>query len=124
MNLAKSNRVAVIGSRGFEAYVFFSYKIEYLISNLEGEIEFVSGGCKSGADALIKRYCEENNIKLTEFLPDYNKYTGKSAPIKRNDEIVQYTTHLIAFYDGLSKGTGYTIKQAQKKGILIKIITI
>ena len=124
MNVPKSNRVAVIGSRGFDAYVFFSDKLEYLISNLEGEIEFVSGGCKSGADALIKRYCEEKNIKLTEFLPDYNKYPGKVSPIKRNDEIVQYATHLIAFYDGASKGTGYTIKQAQKKGIPIKIITI
>ena len=118
------NKIAVIGSRGFDAYVYFSERLEYLISKMEGDVEFVSGGCKSGADALIKRYCEEHEYNITEFLPDYSKYTGKVAPIKRNDEIVGYATHLIAFYDGVSRGTGYTLKVAEKKQIPIKIVRI
>lgn len=117
-------KIAVIGSRGFDAYIYFCEKLEYLISNLDGEIEFVSGGCKSGGDALLARYCKENNLKLTEYLPDYIKYSGKVAPIKRNDLIVENSTHLIAFYDGVSKGTGYTLKVAEKKGIPIKIVKI
>lgn len=118
------NKIAVIGSRGFDEYVYFSEKLEYLISKIDGEIEFVSGGCKTGADALIKRYCKEHKYRLIEFLPDYNKYAGKVAPIKRNDEIVNYATHLIAFYDGVSKGTGYTLKVAEKKQIPIKTVKI
>lgn len=118
------NKVAVIGSRGFDAYVYFCEKLELIISKLEGEIEYISGGCSSGGDALISRYCKENGLKLTEYLPDYIKYSGKVAPIKRNDTIVENSTHLIAFYDGASRGTGYTLKVAEKKGIPIRIITI
>lgn len=118
------NKIAVIGSRNFDAYLYFCEKLEYLISNLKGEIEFVSGGCKSGGDALLARYCKEHNLKITEYLPDYVKYTGKVAPIKRNDIIVENSTHLIAFWDGLSRGTSYTLKVAEKKGIPIKIVKI
>lgn len=117
------NRIAVIGSRGFSDYSFFREKLEYLIQNIKGEIEFVSGGCKSGGDALISQYCEENNLKLTEYLPDWDTH-GKKAGFLRNQLIVDDATHLIAFWDGKSKGTLSSIKMAEKKGIPIKIIRI
>lgn len=119
----KEIRIAVIGSRGFFNYKFFCEKLEHLISNLEGEIEFVSGGCKTGGDVLIKRYCQENNFKLVEHLPDWDLY-GKKAGFLRNQLIVDDCTHLIAYWDNVSKGTLSSIKMAQKKGIPIKIVTI
>lgn len=51
-------KVAVIGSRSFSDYELFCEKLEYLTQNLT-DIIFVSGGAKSGADNLIKRYCKE-----------------------------------------------------------------
>ena len=117
------NKIAVIGSRGFDSYSFFAEKLEQLISKLEN-VEFVSGGAKSGADNMITIYCKNNGFKLTEYLPDYITYPNKSAPIKRNHTIVENSTHLIAFFDGLSKGTAYTIRLAEKKGIPIRIVKI
>ena len=117
------NKIAVIGSRNFCDYSFFAEKLEQIISNLEGEIEFVSGGCKSGGDALISRWCKENNYKLTEFLPDWEAHK-KAAGIIRNRLIVDECTHLIAYWDGVSKGTKSSIDMCNKQNkplIIIKI---
>jgi len=116
--------IAVIGSRSFNQYEYFKNKLQFLISNLKEDIQFVSGGAKSGADNLIKRFCAEENYKLIEHLPDYEKYSGKVAPIKRNHLIVDDADLLIAFHNQVSKGTAYTIKLAQKKEIPLRIIKL
>jgi len=115
-------KIAVIGSRTFDSYVYFCEKLEHLIQNIKEDIEFVSGGAK-GCDSLIKRYCEENNYKITEFLPEYDKFPPKVAPLKRNHQIVDYADMLVAFTTG-SNGTAYTINLAYEKQIPIRIIKI
>jgi len=117
-------KIAVIGSRGFFNYNFFKEKLEYLIQNIKEDIVFVSGGAKSGGDALIKRYCEENNLPLIEFLPEYDKYPPKIAPIKRNQQIVDESDIMIAFWDNSSRGTKSAIEMGRKKRIIIKIVKI
>ena len=117
------NVIAVIGSRGFSDYSFFAEKLEFIISNLQGEFEFVSGGCKNSADELIARYCKEKNFKLVEHLPDWEQHK-KSAGVIRNKLIINDATHLVCFYDGVSKGTLSSIKMAEKKNIPVKIIQI
>jgi len=117
------NRIAVVGSRGFDSYSFFAEKLEQIISNLDGEIEYISGGCKSGADALISRYCKEHNYKLTEYLPDWEQYK-KSAGMIRNKLIINDATHIIAFWDGVSKGTANSLKLAEKRKLPIRIVKI
>ena len=120
---SKMLKLAVIGSRGFTDYNFFKEKLEYLIQNIKEDIQFVSGGAKSGGDALIKRYCQENNLPLIEFLPDYSQY-GKGATHIRNSRIVEFSDCLIAFWNSESKGTKSTIDKARKKEIKIKIVEI
>lgn len=115
--------IAVIGSRNFSDYPFFAEKLEQIISNLEGEIEFVSGGCKDSADELIQRYCEENSFKLTEFLPDWELHK-KAAGVIRNKLIINDATHVIAFWDGTSRGTANSLKLAEKRNLPIKIVQI
>jgi len=117
------NKIAVVGSRNFCDYSFFAEKLEQIISNLEGEIEFISGGCHNSADELIKRYCKEHNYNLTEYLPDWDLHK-KAAGIIRNKLIVNECTHLIAYYDGQSKGTKSSIDMCNKQNKLIRIITI
>jgi hypothetical protein len=115
-------KIAVIGSRNFSDYSFFREKLEAIIINLK-DFEFVSGGCKSGGDALIKKYCNENQYKLVEHLPDWDAY-GKRAGFLRNQLIIDDATHLIAYWDGASKGTLSSIKMAENKEIPIKIVKI
>lgn len=117
--------IGICSSRGFSDYNLFCEKLNYLIQNLEN-YKFVSGGCKDSADELIQRFCHENNLELTEHLPDYEKY-GKYAPLKRNTLIVNDSDYLVAFYDGKSRGTLDTINKFRKKdknGDKFKIIKI
>ncbi|MBQ8133857.1 MAG: DUF2493 domain-containing protein [Clostridia bacterium] len=105
-------KVAIIGSR--------SLYINNLNQYLPKEItEIVSGGAK-GIDTSAKNYAEKNNIKLKEFLPNYKQY-GKSAPLKRNIEIIQYADLVIAFWDGKSKGTKFVIDNCQKMNVPVNI---
>lgn len=80
----------------------------------------ISGGAK-GADTLAKKYSNDNNIELLEFIPDWDKY-GKSAGYIRNVEIIDNCDCVVAFWDGESKGTQHSINIAKKKNKKIKVI--
>lgn len=116
--------IAVVGSRNFNDYEYFKNKLQYLISNITEDIQFVSGGAKSGADFLVKRFCREENYKLIEHLPDYEKYPPKVAPLKRNHLVVDDADMLVAYYNGVSRGTKYTLNLGEKKGIPIRIVEL
>ena len=105
-------KVAVIGSRSI-----FTTDIGMYIS--DGD-EIVSGGAV-GIDSCAAEYAKKNGLKLTVFLPQYERY-GRAAPSARNKNIVDYADKIIAFWDGKSKGTLSVIKYAEKTGKLCEII--
>ena len=109
-------KIGVVGSRDFDDYK----KLEKELNKIEGITEIVSGGAK-GADTLAREFAEKNDIKLTEFKPDYEQY-GRGAPIRRNKKIVEYSDQIIAFWDGESRGTKNTIDIAEKQDKPIIII--
>jgi len=82
----------------------------------------VSGGAK-GADAYTKEYAVKNNIPIVEFLPQYDKY-GRRAPLMRNIQIVENCDFLIAFWNGVSRGTKFTIDYAIKRDVPYKVVRI
>ena len=94
-------KLAIVGSRNIGDFDIKSYLPE-------GIVEIVSGGAR-GVDRLAANYAEQNGIILTEILPDYAHY-GKSAPLKRNEEIAAYADQAIAFWDGHSRGTAHVIR--------------
>ena len=99
-------KIAIIGSRSITMP-----NIDEYVSNND---EIVSGGA-AGVDSCAAKYARRTGLKLTEFLPQYDKY-GRAAPIVRNKEIVDYADKVVAFWDGRSKGTLFVIKYAQKTG--------
>ena len=100
-------KVAVIGSR--------SLAVQNLEEYLpQGVTEIVSGGAK-GIDTCAKEYACREGLKLTEFLPDYQRY-GRGAPLQRNLEIIDYADEVIAFWDGQSRGTRFVIEECRKQG--------
>lgn len=99
-------KVAIIGSRNLTVT-----DIEkYLPINVT---EIVSGGAR-GIDTCAKNYAIRKGIKITEFLPQYDKY-GRGAPLKRNLQIIDYSDMVIAFWDGKSRGTRYVIENCRKR---------
>ena len=108
-------KVAVIGSRGLTVDNLGDYLPE-------GTDEIVSGGAK-GIDTCAAEFAHDNNIKLTEFLPDYKRF-GRGAPLKRNITIIEYADTVLAFWDGKSKGTAFVIDSAKKLGKEIRVIEL
>lgn len=100
-------KVAIIGSRG----LYVSDFSEYLPV---GTTEIVSGGAR-GIDSCARRYALSHGIKLTEFLPDYDRY-GYSATHIRNDSIIDYADKVLAFWDGSSRGTRSVIEKCKSRG--------
>ena len=109
-------KVAVVGSRNLNVDSIIK---DYIPENTE---EIVSGGA-GGADACAKRYALENNIKYTEFLPDYRHYR-RGAPFKRNEKIADYSDIVLAFWNGVSSGTEYTLKYCIKNKIPFIIVIV
>lgn len=97
-------KIAIIGSRNVTVKNMEEYAHQ--------ADEIVSGGAK-GVDACAAAYAREHGIKLTEILPEYERY-GRAAPIVRNREIVDYADEVVAFWDGKSKGTLSVINYAKK----------
>ncbi len=99
-------KIAIIGSRN----LVVNNVEKYLPDNIT---EIVSGGA-IGIDRCAREYAKKNNIELTEFLPEYDKY-GKKAPLRRNIQIINYADCVIAFWDGKSHGTKYVIDNCKKR---------
>ncbi len=108
-------KIAIVGSRSL-----INVSIDPYIPKDTKEI--VSGGAK-GIDFLAAKYANEKKLKLTEFLPQYEKY-GRAAPIVRNKEIVNYADRVIVFWDGSSKGAASVIRYAEKIKKPLQVIRI
>ena len=111
-------KVAVVGSRQADGQAVRQI-LRYLPANAS---EIVSGGA-AGVDHLAEQVAESLGIPLRLFLPDYERY-GKQAPLVRNEQIVDYADQILAFWDGLSRGTGHTISLCIKKNKPVRIISI
>lgn len=105
-------RVAIIGSRGLTV----DNLGQYLPASTD---EIVSGGAE-GVDASAAAYAKEHDILLTEIRPDYKRYK-KGAPLRRNLEIISRADRVLAFWDGHSRGTLYTIEACRKRCVPIRI---
>ena len=99
-------KVAIIGSRNLLVNDLQNYLPEDVT-------EIVSVGAK-GIDSCARQYALAHKLKLTEFLPEYNKY-GRAAPLKRNLLIIDYADLVLAFWDGGSRGTKYVIDNCKRK---------
>ena len=113
-------KVAIIGSREV-GKIDFAQELERLINLQQGDI-VISGGAK-GIDSFAAQYAKEKGFRLIEIRPDFEK-NGRSATFIRNRTIVDNADMVIAFWDGASKGTKYTIDYAKRNDVKTLIVTI
>ncbi len=108
-------KVLIAGSRSINNFDF---------SNLipKQTTLIISGGAK-GIDTIAEEFADTNGIDKLIMRPEYNKY-GKAAPIRRNEEMVELADLILVIWDGVSRGTKYTIEYAKKKGktIIVRIV--
>lgn len=109
-------KIIICGSRGFDDYKLLCDVVNKFITDYScGDIEIISGGAK-GADKLAEKYAFEHGYKKTVFQAEWDAY-GKSAGPIRNKKMAEYGDHVIAFWDGNSKGTKNMIELAKKHNI-------
>lgn len=115
-------KVAVIGSRNINDVSLIHEKLDQ-IHSLNNISVIVSGGAK-GVDSIAEKWAVNNKIHSEIYKPDYITYskTPKIAPLQRNKTIVDNSDIVIAFWDGKSKGSKFTIDYANKQNKQVEII--
>ena len=108
-------KVAIIGSRSLQVPDLENYLPL-------GVSEIVSGGA-AGIDSSAREYANANGIKIVEFLPNYKQF-GRSAPLKRNLQIIEYSDTVLAFWDGVSRGTKFVIDNCKKLGVSLQVVSV
>lgn len=112
-------KLAIIGSREFNDYELLQTTLE----RYKDKINIVVSGGARGADSLGERWAKDNNKKTLIFPADWDKY-GKRAGYIRNEDIIKNSDCVIAFWNGISKGTKHSIDLASKFDKPIKIVYI
>ncbi len=118
----KAFKLIVAGGRDFNDYARLSAELFSLAEHtLKAEsVELVSGMAR-GADALGYRFAKEENVICHEFPADWDTY-GKRAGYLRNTEMANFSDGLIAFWDGISRGTKHMIETMKAQGKPVWII--
>lgn len=80
----------------------------------ESVAAIISGGA-TGIDAIAAEWAKSNRVEYIEMLPNYKIWKDR-APLVRDEEMVNMCDVVIAFWDGKSKGTKYTLDYAQRIG--------
>lgn len=114
-------RLIIAGSRDFTNYTFLRDKLDFLLKNIEEEIEIVCGEAR-GADKLGRQYGEFRGYKIKSFPANWD--LGKGAGFLRNREMAQYGTHLVAFWDQKSPGTKMMIDLAKEYNLPTRVIKV
>lgn len=109
-------RLAIVGSRDFSnprllAEIMDEYKVD---------LKLVISGGADGADKLGAKWARKNRIETLIFKPDHKKY--KHAYHHRNRLIVEAADLVIAFWNGHSTGTAYTVAYAKKLEKPVRVV--
>lgn len=120
-------RVIVAGKRDFFDTDIVYKELEAVFKEI-GMPDMVIEGGAAGVDTIARQWAEEHHIPLTEIPADWKLY-GRSAGPVRNGWMAECAcedpdAHLVAFWDGRSRGTGNMIRVAKQRGIKIHIVSL
>ena|SRR6187551_819498 len=113
-------KILVCGSRDWVNKEVIFYALEAL--HPKNEIDIIHGDAP-GADRMAAEYAEALEFRsVTPYRADWKSF-GKAAGFKRNLEMLDQEPDLvIAFWDGMSKGSKHTIDQAVARGIEVRVV--
>ena len=105
-------KIAVIGSPGVT------------VSNLDkylppAAMEIVVNG-EHDADQSAREHAAAHDLKVTEFLPEYEKYADLAIQ-KRNVAMVEYADLVLAFWDGQDRGIKNVMDYCNKTKMSIRV---
>lgn len=98
-------KIAIAGSR--------SLNVDIPEGIIPETVSAIYSGGAVGIDIAARRYAARHNILIIEILPEYDLY-GRTAPLKRNDVIINQVDEVYLFWDGKSRGTAYVISRCKE----------
>lgn len=111
-----NERIAIVGSRGYldlEA-------VRRYIRGLPKDATIVSGGAP-GVDRTAEREARRLGLRLVVYQAEWDRL-GRGAGIVRNGTIVENCDRVVAFWDGVSRGTENTITRARRAGKPVEVM--
>jgi hypothetical protein len=112
-------KLIIAGTRTFTNYELLEQEAIDFIGD-ETDVEIVSGMAQ-GADKLGEQFAEEFGYRITRFPAKWAVYGRSAGPI-RNEEMAQYATHCLCFWDGKSTGTRGMMKLASQYGLRLRTV--
>lgn len=112
-------KVIIAGTRTFDDYQLLCRYVDFKLSRIGDAIEIISGGAR-GADVLGERYARERGYSLRVFPAEWDRF-GRRAGYLRNVQMAEYADALLAFWDGLSRGTKNMIEEARSRGLKVGV---
>ncbi len=92
-----------------------------LTPHISPETDTIISGGANGIDTLAEQYADEHRLSKIIIRPQYDRYR-RAAPLKRNEQMVDMADEVLVIWDGVSKGTEYTIRYAEKKGKRVQVV--
>ena len=108
-------KLLIAGSRKIEDFDISKY--------VTNEVDIILSGGAKGIDTIAEEFADKNKLSKIILRPKYNIY-GKAAPIKRNEELIKMADKVLVVWDGVSKGTKYTIDYTKKLNKDIEVVIV
>lgn len=117
----KKVHIIIAGGRDFNEYETLRLAFtDFLADFVNTEVAVISGMAR-GADLLGVQIAEAYSLPILHMPAEWDKY-GKSAGYHRNADMANLATHLLAAWDGKSRGTMHMINIATEKKLITKVI--
>jgi len=108
-------KLLIAGSRSIRKFDLSPY--------ISDDVDTIISGGANGIDTLAEQYADGHRISKVIIRPRYELY-GRSAALKRNQEMVDMADFVLVIWDGKSKGTQFTMNYAKKAGKQVTVIQI
>lgn len=108
-------KLLVVGSRSITDFDISRY--------IPPNVDTIISGGACGIDSLAEKYADMHRISKYILRPRYDLY-GHAAPLKRNEKMVDMADEVLIIWDGISKGTQYTLKYTKKENKAFTLIKL
>jgi hypothetical protein len=115
-------KLIIAGGRDFQDLEALDSALLSFMAGIADDVEVtVISGMARGADQLGIALAQKYELPLIKMPADWDTH-GKSAGFIRNTQMAKVGTHLLAAWDGKSKGTRNMIDTATRLHLTVKVL--